>query len=361
MKTKIINKKSIEFLTQYINNPAPTGYEAEGQKLWLKYIEQYVDKTYIDLYGTAVAVINPKAEYKMVIEAHADEISWTVNYITDDGLIYVKRNGGTDHQIAPSKKVWIHTEKGAKIKGVFGWPAIHTRNLSKEESPKVKNLFVDCGCDSKEELEKLGVHVGAVITYEESMDILNDKKIVGKAMDNKMGGFVIAEVARLIKKNKIQLPIGLYIVNSVQEEIGLRGAQMIAHNIKPDLAICTDVTHDTTTPMIEKKIEGEIQTGKGPVLTYGPAVQNNLLQLIIKTAEENKIDFQRLVAGRATGTDTDAFAYSNAGVAAALISFPLKYMHTTVEMLDIKDVEATIQLMYKVVNAIKPNHNFNYF
>lgn len=360
MATKeLINKNSINFLESYLNNSAPTGFEISGQKIWLDYIKPYVDETFVDTYGTAVGVINPEAEYKVVIEAHADEISWFVHYITDDGIIYVVRNGGSDHQIAPSKRVTIHTEKGP-VPAVFGWPAIHVRNRAKEEAPQVNNIFLDCGCSSKEEVEALGVHVGCVITYDDPFTILNDKKFVGRSLDNKMGGFVIAEVARQIKENKTKLPFGLYIVNSVQEEIGLRGAEMIANRIKPNVAICTDVTHDTQTPMIKKIEQGDIHSKKGPVLTYGPAVHNNLLKLIINAAENNKIPFQRLAASRSTGTDTDAFAYSNQGVASALISFPLRYMHTTVEMVDKEDVESTIKLMYESLKLIKENQDFSY-
>src|SRR5690606_36245906 len=136
-------------------------------------------------------------------------------------LIYVIRNGGSDHQIAPSKIVNIHTKNGI-VKGVFGWPAIHTRDKSKEETPKVENIFIDCGCKTKEEVEKLGVHVGCVITYPDEFHILNGDRFVCRALDNRMGGFMIAEVARLLKENKKTLPFGLYVVNAVQEEIGLR-------------------------------------------------------------------------------------------------------------------------------------------
>ncbi|MEZ7499771.1 M42 family metallopeptidase [Flavobacterium sp. Arc3] len=361
MSTKsILKKSSITFLEQYLNNASPTGFEAEGQKLWMEYLKPYVDTFITDTYGTAVGIINPDAPYKVVIEGHADEISWYVNYITDDGLIYVIRNGGSDHQIAPSKRVNIHTKKGI-VKGVFGWPAIHTRKGEKEETPKISNLFIDIGCETKEEVDKMGVHVGCVITYPDEFMILNENKFVCRAIDNRMGGFMIAEVARLLHENKVKLPFGLYITNSVQEEVGLRGAEMITKTIKPNVAIVTDVCHDSTTPMIEKKVEGETKIGKGPVVTYAPAVQNNLRELILDTAEEKKIPFQRLASSRVTGTDTDAFAYSNGGVASALISLPLRYMHTTVEMVHRDDVENVIKLIYETLLKLENNETFSYF
>ena len=358
-KKKIITKNSEIFLEKYLNNCSPTGFESEGQKLWLDYINPYIDEHFVDTYGSVVGVINPKAKYKVVIEAHADEISWFVHYITKEGFIYLVRNGGSDHQIAPSKRVNIHTKKGM-VKAVFGWPAIHTRKAGTEKAPKLENIFLDCGCDSKEEVEKLGIHVGCVITYEDEFMLLNKNFYVGRALDNRIGGFMIAEVARLLKENKVKLPFGLYITNSVQEEVGLRGAQMITESINPDVAIITDVCHDTHTPMIDKIKEGDTKCGDGPVLTYGPAVQNNLLNLIINSAEKNKIPFQRNAASRSTGTDTDAFAYSTGGVASALISLPLRYMHTTVESVAKEDVENVIRLIYSSLQKIKNNQDFRY-
>ena len=353
-----MDQKSRDFLFKYLNNAAPTGFEVEGQKIWLDYVKPYVDDYYVDTYGSVYGVVNPEAEYKVVIEAHADEISWFVNYITKEGYIYVVRNGGSDHQIAPSMRVNLHTKKGP-VKGVFGWPAIHVRK-EKEEPPTLKNICIDVGASSDKEVEEMGIHVGTVATFEDELIELNNKYFVGRALDNRAGGFMIAEVARRISENKVKLPFGLYVVNSVQEEIGLRGAEMMAHRIKPDLAIVTDVTHDTQSPMYDKKTSGDTTAGKGPAITYGPAVQNNVRDMIIDVAEKKKIPFQRLAASRSTGTDTDAFAYSDKGVASALISLPLKYMHTTVEMVHKDDVENVIQLIYETVIQVKAGQDFRY-
>jgi putative aminopeptidase FrvX len=306
-----------------------------------------------------VGVVNPDAPYKVVIEAHADEISFFVHYITNDGYIYLRRNGGSDHMIAPSMRVDIHTEKG-RVKGVFGWPAIHVREPGKETPPSMKNIFLDVGAKDKAEVEKMGIHVGCVVTYEDEFMVLNKDWFVGRALDNRAGGFMIAEVARLLHEEGTQLPFGLYIVNSVQEEVGLRGAEMIAERISPDVAIVTDVTHCTQTPMMNKVESGDIAAGKGPGVTYGPAVQNNLLKRIISTADAEKIAIQRMAASRFTGTDTDAFAYSNMGVASALISLPLRYMHTTVEMIHRDDVENCIRLILATLKNIQPGEDFKY-
>lgn len=355
----ILTPKSLEFMESYLNNASPTGFESGGQRLWLDYLKPWVDTHFTDNYGTAVGVINPDAKYKVVIEAHADEISWFVHYITNEGFIYVRRNGGSDHMIAPSKRVNIHTDKGI-VKAIFGWPAIHVRSGKNDPTPALDNIFLDCGCASKEEVEKLGVHVGCVITYEDEFMVLNGNTFVGRALDNRMGGFMIAEVARLLKEQKVKLPFGLYITNSVQEEVGLRGAEMIVERIRPDLALVTDVTHDTQTPMMNKIQSGDVACGKGPVLAYGPAVHNNLLKKILTAAETAKIPFQRSAVSRATGTDTDAFAYGAAGVPSALISLPLRYMHTTVESVHRQDVENVVHLILATLRTLKANEDLRY-
>ncbi len=358
----ILTQQSLDFFRNYINTPSPVGFEYTGQRLWLDYIKPYTDQTMTDPYGTAVGIVNANHPFKVVIEAHVDEISWFVNYITNEGLIYLKRNGGVDHQIAPAQRVFIHGKKGP-VKAVFGWPAIHTRIGSAEKEPvaKIENLFLDCGARNKKELEELGIHIGAVVTYQDGFDELAYDYYIGRAFDNRVGGFMIAEVARLVRENKKKLPFGLYVVNSVQEEIGLRGAEMIARRLKPNVAIVTDVTHDTSTPMINKVVEGETSCGKGPSLSYGPAVHNKLLQFVEDVAAKNEIPVQLRAVSRSTGTDTDSFAYANDGCPSVLISIPLRYMHTTVEMLHRSDIEQTIRLMYETLLTLTPQTNLSYF
>lgn len=358
---KVMNETSEQFLYKYLNNTSPTGFEAEGQKIWLDYIKPYIDEWQIDNYGTMYAIVNPGKPFKVVIEGHADEISWFVNHISDNGFIHVIKNGGSDHMIAPSKRVNIHTDKGI-VKGVFGWPAIHVRTGKDATlSPTLENIFIDIGASNKKEVDELGVHVGCVVTFDDYLMKLNNKFYAGRALDNRIGGFCIAEVARLLKENKVELPFSLYIVNAVQEEVGLRGAEMIAHTIKPNVAIVTDVCHDTSTPLLDAKREGDVKCGSGPSLTFAPAVHNKLLRLIRDVAAEKNIPIQLSASSRSTGTDTDAFAYSNGGVPSALISLPLRYMHTTVEMAHVDDIENVIKLIYETILKIEDGHNFKYF
>jgi putative aminopeptidase FrvX len=357
----IINKASEKFLEQYINNASPTGFESEGQKLWIDYIKPYIHEWHLDSYGTVYGVINPNKKYKVVIEGHADEISWYVNYITDNGFLHVIRNGGSDHMIAPSMRVKVFTAKGI-INGVFGWPAIHTRtNKNNTLKAELNNIFIDVGAKDKAEVEEMGIHPGCVALFEDGFTVLNDRYYTGRALDNRMGGFCIAEVARLLHENKIDLPYSLYIVNAVQEEVGLRGAEMIANTIKPNVAIITDVCHDTGTPLVEAKTEGDTKCGKGPVLTIAPAVHNKLLNQIRDVAQKKEIQYQLAASSRTTGTDTDAFAYSNGGTPSALISLPLRYMHTTVEMAHKEDVENVVKLIYECLLTLSPDDNYKYF
>jgi putative aminopeptidase FrvX len=356
----VIDKKSKKFLKDYLSNASPTGYETKGQEIWLEYISPYIDEWHTDVYGTAYGIIQPGKKYRVAIESHADEISWYVNYISDKGNIHVIRNGGSDQTIAASRRVNIHTAKGI-VRGVFGWPAIHVRKGKDANlAPTLENIFIDVAAKDKKEVESLGIHVGCVVTYDDPYEEINQKCFIGRALDNRLGGYCMAEVARKLFEEKIKLPYSLYIVNSVQEEVGLRGAEMIAQTIRPDVAIVTDVTHDTSTPLIDPKLEGDIRLGEGPALTYAPPVHRKLLQLLEETAIKNKIPFQRQASSRTTGTDTDAFAYANGGIPSALISIPLKYMHTTVEMANFDDVDNLIRLVTATLRQIKSGHNFKY-
>lgn len=361
-KKNTFTKKEIAFFEQLINTPSPTWFEHTWQQVWIDYMKQYSDEITVDTYWTAVATINPWNAYSVVLEAHCDEISRFVNYITDDGFLHVIRNWWSDHQIAPSKRVIIHGELW-DIEWVFWWPAIHTRwplSDSKDTELKIENLFVDIWAKNKEAVEKLWIVVWSVITYPDTFHTLNDTYYVWRAMDNRAGGFMIAQVARLLHESKTTLPFTLHIVNSVQEEIGLKWAEMIAHTLKPDVALVVDMCHDTSTPMINKKKEWNIQCGKWPVITTWPSVHNLLRKQITQIAVDQEIPFQRLAASRRTGTDTDAFAYTRWGIASALFSLPIRYMHTTVEMAHYDDVKNTISLMLESLKSIKGNEDRKY-
>lgn len=352
-------KLNEDFLERYLNSNAPTGHEMElgGQKLWMEYISKYVDEVKTDNYGTAYGIIkNDDSNFKVVIEAHADEIAWRVRYIRPDGFLRVERNGGSDTLIAPSKRVDIWTDKG-RITGAFGYPPIHDNK--RNTNADLESIFIDVGASTKDEVLEMGIEVGTVMTFQDQYEKMKDF-FMGRALDNRLGGFAIAEVARKIKENGIKLPFNLYIVNSVQEEVGLRGAEMIVNTIKPDVAIITDVCHATDSPAYNKERQGEFNASKGAVIDRAPAVHNKLYKIIRDVAKEKDILHQLSVSSRVTGTDTDAFAYANGGIPSALISFPLRYMHTTNEMVHQDDVKSVIRLIYHTLKNIKDNHDFKY-
>lgn len=352
--------KKQKFLEKYLNTQSPSGWEEGGQKVWLDYVKPFCDSYIVDAYGSVAAVINPKAEYKVVIEAHADEISWSVYTISDKGYLSVVRNGGSDHQVAPGQSVNILTDGGKVIEGVFGWVAIHERKGDNATKPEVKNLYVDVGAESKEEVEEMGIHIGAQVTYDTKYKLLNDKYHLSRALDNRIGGYCIAETLRRLRESGVSLKYGLYVVNAVQEEVGLRGAKMMAERIKPNVAIVTDVCHDAKSPLYTKSA-GDVKCGDGPVLWYGVDNHRNVMKSLRNAALSDDIPFQVSTNNGNGGTDTTAFYQANGGTPSALLSFPLKYMHTSVEMVHKDDVENAINILYNFLRDLEPGTNFNYF
>jgi len=353
-------KSNEKFLKKYLNTQSPTGWETEGQKVWLDYIKPYIDDYKVDSYGNVVGIINPNSEYKVVIEAHSDEIGWTVFNIDQNGYLSVVKNGGSDPQVAPGMNVKIITKNGP-VDGVFGWLAIHENKGNQSIIPSTDKLYVDVGASTKEEVEKMGIHIGSVLTYDTKFKILNDKWYLSRALDNRIGGYVIAETVRKLKEKNINLPFGLYICNCVQEEIGSFGAKMVVEKIKPDLAIITDVCHDTDSPLYNIKSAGNTKAGNGPVLWYGADNQRNLMEMIKNVADKKEIPYQISTYNGNSGTDTSAFYQENGGVTSALISFCLKYMHTSVEMVHKNDIKNSINLLYHFLKKLPVNYDFRYF
>jgi len=352
-----------EFLINYLSTNSPSTYELEGQLLWKNYLSKYVDNFHVDNYGSIAAIIHNNdimaEKFKVVIEAHADEIGFIVNNITDDGYINVIGNGGIDYNIVPGTHVNIMGNNGL-IKGVFGWVPVHLIEKEDKLSPKQDNVFIDIGASSKEEVTEMGIELGQFIVFNRKPEIINNK-IFSKSLDNKIGGYIIAEVARKLKEEDIKLPYDLYIVNAVQEEVGLRGARMITEQIKPDIAICIDVCHDTNIPLIDKKKHGDYKIGEGIVITQSPAIQRNFLKLMKDTANENDIKFKLEINRYNTGTDTDAYNLSNGGVISGLISVPVKYMHTPNEVASLDDVQNAIDFYFNLLQNIQHQHDFKYF
>lgn len=352
------------FLIEYLETDSPSTYEIEAQKKMIKEIGYFSDEIITDNYGNVAFKINGTSEipYKVVIDAHCDEIGWVVKRITDDGLIYVARNGGTDNTITPGQSVKVftnRTEDGIhfKVKGFFGWIPIHLKDTEKPEKPTNDNLYVDVGVSSKEEVEKLGIEIGNFIVVDREPKFMNDDILVSKSLDDKIGGFIFSEVIKRLKESNLKLPYDLYIVNSVQEEIGLYGSKMVTEKIKPDVAICFDVSFDTSTPGINKDKYGDFKIGEGLIFRKGRDVNQKLFKHMKEIATKKEIPFKVVVDG-AGGTNTFGYYLSNGGVITSTVSIPLRYMHTPNEMIHLSDVEKSINFFIDLLLSIENNHNF---
>ena len=347
-------KPNKQFLYNYLNAYAPVAQETEGQQIWTDYIKPYVDFLKQDAYGTSYGIYKTKhklnaSPLKVVIEAHCDEIAWIITNIEEDGMIRVKRHGGSDNMIAPSKTVMIHTHDGNRVRGVFGWPAIHTRKEYTSKGYDQHELWVDTGLKDLKAVNKAGVEVGNLITFDAQLEEMGDY-YVGRSLDNKIGGYIIAEALRTIVENKIELPYDLYVVNSVQEEVGLHGAKMIAKHLQADLALVHDVCHNTNTPKVDKAKDGDTKGGFGPCLEYTAQNHREINKMLRKVAKKNNIPVQLTVGSM--GNDTMAFFMENTPT--AILATPLKYMHTTVESAHKDDVKACIRLFVEFLVALTP-------
>lgn len=351
-------KSNKKFLYEYLNAYSPVAQETEGQKIWTEYIGPLVDHIKEDSYGTAYGVLLAKTKsgdhiksrkHKVVIEAHCDEIAWIITNIEESGMIRVKRHGGSDNMIAPSKTVIIHTHSGEKVRGLFGWPAIHTREKYTSMGYEQHELWVDTGLKDKKAVTKTGVEVGNLITFDTQLEEIGDY-YVGRSLDNKIGGYIIAEALRKISERNINLPYDLYVVNSVQEEVGLHGAKRIAKELKADLALVHDVCHATDTPKIDKAKDGDNKGGDGPCLEYTAQNHRGINAMLRDIAKDNKIPVQLTVGSM--GNDTMAFFMENTPT--AILATPLRYMHTTVEMANKKDVKNCINLFVEFLKALTP-------
>lgn len=353
-----LSKKALTFLEEYLITPSPTGFESAGQRVWLAETAGFADKTESDVYGSAVAFVgtDPKKPTVM-LEAHADEIGFIVRYISEKGFVYLTRLGGSDPTLASAKHVNIHTESGV-VSGVFGHTAIHLQDKTENKRPDWKDLFVDIGVNSREEALEL-VQVGDPATFASDVEFLNENLITARGLDNRIGGFVIAQALKNFSKIKDELAVNVLAVNSVQEEVGGFGARMMAYTLHPDLALVTDVTHATDTPGIDQREHGEIKLGSGPSITHGGANQVNVVRHLKTVAKKSDIAIQHESTSVRTGTDTDSIFFQKAGIPSALISLPLRYMHTPVETVHLSDVEALIALMTEAVKALNGKEDWS--
>jgi endoglucanase len=351
---------SKKFLFDLLCTPSPTGFEFRGQRKWVDYTRQFSDRVESDAYGTAWATLegSSKKPKRLMFEAHADEIGYMVKYISKEGFLSVDRVGGSDAATARGRRVDILGDKGT-VRGIIGNIAIHIReDRENEKAPKVHELWIDIGASNDKEVAKAGIRVGHPAVYSDTVEELGPHRLFGRALDNRVGGFIIAEVMARLSKGKKRVPSTLIAVNAVQEEIGGNGAKMVAHRLMPDLAIVLDVTHATDTPTVNMKRYGEVTLGGGPSLTHGSANHIEIVQRLIDVAEKKNIPIQHESSSRFTGTDTDVIFTQQHGIPSALVSLPLRYMHSVVEMADLRDIESVIQLLVAFAERLTDKDEF---
>ena len=348
---------SLKFLQTLVNTPSPVGHEARGQRVWLDYAGQFADETFSDAYGNCVAVLNKGGGPRVMLAGHADEIAMAVNYLDDNGFIYVRKMGGVDAAITKAQRVVIHTRGGA-VKGVVGNVAPHLMKLEGDpKPPKIHEIFIDIGVGSRKEAEKV-VRVGDPITLADEFDILRGELAVARAFDNRIGTFAVAETLRLLKESKLKLNAEICAVSNVQEEVGLLGARQIAYALHPEIALVVDVTHATDYPTVSKMQHGDIKIGKGPALTHGGCNHPEVVKRLEEVAAKKKIPLQHEAMSATSGTDTDVIFWTRGGIASGLISLPNRYMHSPVEVVSLKDLELIPTLMAGFVESLKKGEQF---
>ena len=352
-----MREESLSFLKKLINTPSPVGHEVRGQRVWLDYASQFADETFSDAYGNCVAVLNKGGSPRLMLAGHADEIGMAVNYIDEDGYVYVRKLGGVNPAISKAQRVVIHTRNGA-VKGVVGNVAPHLSKEDKESKPpKMHEIFIDLGVKGRKEAQKL-VQIADPITISAEFDLLRNDLAIARAFDNRIGTFAVAESLRLLKESKARLQAEVCAVSNVQEEVGLLGARQIAYSLKPDVALVVDVTHATDYPTVNKPQHGDIKVGCGPSLTHGGCNHPEVVARLEQVAKAKKIALQHEATSGTSGTDTDVIFWTRGGIASALVSLPNRYMHSPVEVVSLRDLEQIPQLLAAFAASLKKNEEF---
>ncbi len=352
-----MREQSLTFLKTLVNTPSPVGHEARGQRVWLAYARKFAEETFSDAYGNCVAVLNKGGSPRLMLAGHADEIAMAVNYVTEEGFIYVRKMGGVDAAITKAQRVIIHTPKGA-IKGVVGNVAPHLMKEEKDpKPPKIHDVFIDIGARNRKEAQEL-VQVGNPVTLVDEFDTLRNDLVVARAFDNRIGTFAVIEALRLLRERKTKLQAEVCAVSNVQEEVGLLGARQIAYSLKPDVALVVDVTHATDYPTINKLQHGDVKIGAGPTLTHGGCNHPEVVSRLETIARARKIPIQHEAMSSTSGTDTDAIFWTRGGIPSALISLPNRYMHSPVELVSLTDLEKIPELLATFAASLKKGEKF---
>ncbi len=352
----MMDKKSLSFLEKLLNSSGPSGFEYQTAEIFRDYLSDFADRVYADVMGNSIGVLDRGDSLKVMLAGHYDEIGFQVVHFSDEGYLYFRSVGGIDRTTVPGTEVEILTAKG-RIAGVIGKKPIHlTKEKERDSAPELKDLWIDIGSEDKKETQKL-VSVGDPVAVKSNFKFLGKNKIMSKGMDDKIGAFVVAETLRTLSKMRISCQV--FAVGTVQEELGLRGATPSAFGISPDVGFAVDVGFATDVPDLPKKECGDIRLGGGAALSRNADNNPTLLRRLKDIAAKKKIKIQEKVGFRASGgTDTAAIQLSRSGVATALISIPNRYMHTPVELCDIRDVEAAVKLLSETIASFKGGESF---
>lgn len=351
-----MKEDSKKFFHRLLTTPSITGYEQMIQRVVRSRMEQYADLIEIDLHGNLIAAVNPKAERKVMLAGHCDQIGFMVRHIADDGYLYLIPVGGIDTGVLPGAHVTVHSESG-KIQGVIGRKAIHLQKPEERSAAKIEmeNVWVDIGAKDRKEAEKK-VQIGDRVTFKLEVTELGKDLVCSPGIDNKAGLFVVMEALRLCAKAK--LSVGVYAVSTVAEEIGLRGAQTAAYGINPIVGIGVDVTHSNDNPAYSEKKMTVRKLGGGPTIVRGPSVNPVVEKRLIDAAKKGKIPYQLEPCGGTLGNDTNVMQVTRAGVATGCIGIPNRYMHSQVEVCHLTDLENAAKIIARFVQEIGPRTDF---
>ena len=353
-----MTRREKEFLYELLETPSPVGFEMPGQRVWSSYLKRTADSVDCDAYGSTWAILG-EGKRSVMLAAHADEIGYMVKQVTSEGFLRLDRLGGSDSATGRGRRLRIFGDQG-EVPGIIGNTAIHLRSdLANEKSPRPHQLWVDVGAASAEEVTALGIRVGHPAVYADGPMELNKQRLVSRAIDNRIGGYIIAQVMKKVAAAKRAPAFRLVCLNAVQEEIGGNGALMATHRLMPDVSLCLDVTHATDTPGISQAQHGQVKLGGGPTLTHGGANHPLVVQRLEKVARARRISIQHEASSRSTGTDTDRIFTVREGVPSALVSLPLRCMHSVVETADLGDVRNTINLMAAFVLSLRVRESFH--
>jgi len=356
-----MREESLEFLKTLLGTPSPSGYETENQRLWCEYARRCADEVRTDAYGNAMAVLNAGGDPKIMLDGHVDEIGMMVKHIDDKGFIYFQRIGGVDPATVRNKRVNIHTSKGSRgttVRGVIGATAIHLLERDKDrKAPKMHECWIDIGAKDRKAAERK-VAVGDPITFVDGFEMLDRHIAVARAFDNRIGTWAVIEALRLAGEQRPKLKCAIYACSSIQEETGLNGAQMQVFNVKPNMAVAVDVTHATETPGIDAKQHGEVKMGAGPTVSVGRENHPALVERLRAAARKAKVKLQTETFSLTGGTDAYAFWTKQGGIPSAIVGIPNRYMHSTVEMLDLRDAENTAKVLATLCLDLKEGERF---